>query len=111
MSTADILFDSNHEPPKTQAPADETDGPDDFAGHTRRVIDEIVNNVVTEFNQEIGELRKELDDFEQVLISRAAQTKDTMTGYVELVRAGHALTRHVRERVQSMCASKSLDEE
>jgi hypothetical protein len=111
MSTAEILFDSNQEPPKTQAPVDKTNDSDDFAGHTRRVVDEIVTNVVTEFNKEIGALRKELDDFEQLLISRAAQTKGVMENYVELVRAGHALTHHVRERVQSMRVSKPLDEE
>jgi hypothetical protein len=77
-----------------------------FADRTRKVVDDIVTNVTEEFTREIAELRRELDDFEKLLIAKAALTKGSMNSYVDLVLAGHDLTRHVHDRIQVMRAAQ-----
>lgn len=79
-----------------------------FADRTRRTVDAIVDNVIVEFAREVADLRRQLEDFEALLISRAAQTKEGMTSYIDLVIAGHDLTRQVRERIELMRAAQDL---
>lgn len=86
--------------PKPETPPEP--GAPSFADHTRRVVDEVVENVCVEFSREVTTLRGQLDQFEQMLVTRASRTKGDMLSFVDLVKAGHDLTLQITTRLDDM---------
>lgn len=78
--------------------------PPSFADHTRKVVDDVIEGVCTEFGREVKTLREQLDEFEKMLVMRASRTKSDMLGFVDLVKAGHDLTAQITTRLDDMRA-------
>jgi hypothetical protein len=77
-------------------------GASSFADSTRQAVDDVIEKVCTEFGREVATLRDQLDQFERMLVQRAARTKGDMLGFVDLVKAGHELTTQITTRLDRM---------
>lgn len=87
----------------TPMPANLIEPPEQsVADRTKFAVDQIVQNVCEEFSREAAVLRQQLDEFEKLLLKRAAQTKSDMHSYVSLVNAGHELTEQISARLNDM---------
>lgn len=104
-----LLHEMTDETPRVLSPATKSMLPPGYGDPQRDAINSVIDNIVQDISRKIGDLRKQLDDIEQQVLTGAAKSKAMLQDQILVcVRVNDEIT-HMRAVVEEIAASQPRD--